>query len=62
MKTFNLNGFSIIGIDLEKFLSEMEDRETLEVVKSEGHTFLYRSKTNQMYILSDPFIKGREND
>lgn len=58
-KELNYHGFGVIAMSLEDFMNKMEDKETLEVIKTNNGTMLYRLKTNELYVLE---LKGEENE
>ncbi len=58
MEYENFKGFSVHVMEVEDFLKQMDDKETLEIVKVDGYTFLHRSKTNELYLLSEPEVKN----
>lgn len=47
-------GYVVETKTIEEFLTEADDKESVEVVKVDGLVFLYRSKTNQLYAVSEP--------
>ena len=57
MEYKNINGFNVRIAELKDFIENMDDKEILEVIKVDGHTFLHRSKTSEIYYLSEPEAK-----
>jgi hypothetical protein len=62
MKTLNYGGFGVVEMGLQEFLSRMEDKDILEVVKVEGYVFLHSPKDNQLYAVGEPHSKKTAED
>jgi hypothetical protein len=62
MKTLNYGGFGVVEMSLQEFLSSVEDKDILEVVKVEGYVFLHSPKNNQLYAVGEPDSKKNTED
>lgn len=57
MDSLNYKGFNPSIMTVKDFLTKVEDRELLEVIKVDGLSFLFRSKTGELYLLDEEMGK-----
>ena len=53
MNAVNYKGFSVIPMRVEDFIKAMGDKETFEILKVDHLTFIYRTKTGDIYALGE---------
>lgn len=53
MNALDYKGFQVIPMKPEDFIRAMGDKETFEILKVDHLTFIYRTKTGEMYALGD---------